>query len=131
MRKVSIACIIDDDPIFVSGIGHLMKLVDFCDETLVYRNGQQALESLLKRQSEGLPLPGIILLDLNMPILDGWEFLDHFPELLSYKDVPLFVVSSSVDPEDVKRAHAYPFVKDYVIKPLNKDQLLALFSKMD
>lgn len=81
MKKIDIACIVDDDPIFVYGAKRMMQLENFCNGFLVFNNGQEALLKLTKLVSSGKNLPDLILLDLNMPIMDGWQFLDRFTQI--------------------------------------------------
>lgn len=73
--------------------------------------------------------PVILLLDINMPLMDGWEFLDKFNRVLtanndSIKDrLIIYVLSSSVDKKDIARAHLYSNVTDYLVKPITKDTI--------
>lgn len=123
MSKIDIACVIDDDPIFVFGIKKVMQLIDFCEGILVFKNGQEALNNLKAIISAKEQLPDIILLDLNMPILDGWQFLEEFIQIPCNKKILIYVVSSSVDPEDVLRAKSYENVSDYIVKPISVAKL--------
>ena len=67
-------------------------------------------------------LPDILFLDLFMPIMDGWQFLEEFlsvkPNLA--KPILIYVVSSSIYPEDISKAKSYSDVFDYIIKPITK-----------
>jgi CheY-like chemotaxis protein len=68
-------------------------------------------------------LPDIIFLDINMPVMDGWQFLDSFrniEDMLS-KKITIYLVSSSVDKNDMSRSKQISLVKDYLIKPVYKD----------
>ena len=78
MAKINTTCIIDDDPIFVYSTKRIMKEVDFSDEIMVFNNGQDAIDGLSDMVENNLKLPPVIFLDLNMPIMNGWEFLDDF-----------------------------------------------------
>ncbi|MBW1294324.1 response regulator [Aquimarina litoralis] len=123
MSKIDIACVIDDDPIFVFGIKKVMQLIDFCKGILVFKNGQEALNNLKAIISAKEQLPDVILLDLNMPVLDGWQFLEEFIKIPCDKKILIYVVSSSVDPEDVLRAKSYENVSDYIVKPISVAKL--------
>lgn len=81
MKKIDIACVIDDDPIFVFGIKKIMEVIGFCKSLMVFRDGSEALNNLKAIISAKEKLPDVILLDLNMPILDGWQFLEEFVKI--------------------------------------------------
>jgi len=130
MGKFKNGCIIDDDPISVFGIKKSMRDLDFCDNIIVYTNGQEALEGLTKTTQEGKKLPSIILLDINMPIMDGWEFLEDFVKIPNSNtdEVTIFVISSSIDPRDFLKAKSFSVVNNYIIKPIFKKDLVKLLS---
>ncbi|WP_405400504.1 response regulator [Maribacter sp. Asnod2-G09] len=125
MNKVQNCCIIDDDPIFVYGTKRIIKEVDFATSVLVYSNGQEALDGLTKLCMAREPLPDVIFLDLNMPILNGWEFLDEFKNCKSKrsKKIVIYIISSSVDPRDLERVKNYEQVDTYILKPITPDDL--------
>jgi len=123
MNKIDVACIIDDDPIFVFGAKRMMELSDFCDSFMVFKNGQEALNSLKPIMIAGENVPDIILLDINMPIMDGWQFLDEFVNIESHKLLTIYIVSSSIDPVDINRAKHYKTISNYIIKPISTDTL--------
>jgi CheY-like chemotaxis protein len=123
MKKIDIACIIDDDPIFVYGAQALMQLTNFCNSMMVYNNGEEALNNLKVLLSSGEKLPDVILLDLNMPIMDGWEFLEEFTKIKTEKEITIFIVTSSIDPNDVEKAKTYSEVSNYIVKPVTTESL--------
>ncbi|ADY28918.1 MULTISPECIES: response regulator [Cellulophaga] len=125
MNKIFSACIIDDDPIFVYGTKRIMKEVGFSEEIEVFENGLDAIEELTQKSIVEKKLPRLIFLDLNMPIMNGWEFLDDFvkiPEAIR-KDVVIYIVSSSIDPRDIERVKTYDIVTDYILKPVTPKDL--------
>ena len=119
MNKINLACIIDDDPIFVRVVKKMLELANFCSEIRVFQNGQEALDGL--RQIPADQRPDIIFLDLNMPELNGWGFLEAFEQLSLPESTLLYVVSSSIDPEEKEKARSYHFVQDFIEKPLTLD----------
>ncbi|MGO4912673.1 MULTISPECIES: response regulator [unclassified Leeuwenhoekiella] len=123
MKKIKLACIVDDDPIFVFGIKKMMKLTEFCENFLVFSNGQEALDSLIAIIQKGEDVPQLILLDLNMPVMDGWEFLEEFTKVNPPKEITIYILTSSIDPRDLKRAKKFNSVSNYVIKPITVEQL--------
>ena len=121
MNSINKCCIIDDDPIFIYGTKRLINEVEFCDEVIVYNNGEEAFSALSEMVAREQSLPEVIFLDLNMPIMNGWEFLDEFlklpPETLQH--VSMYILSSSVDPRDLEKVKEYGIINNYILKPLS------------
>ncbi|HMV45843.1 MAG TPA: response regulator [Leptospiraceae bacterium] len=98
----------------------------------IFNNGQDAIEFLKENTDKEEILPEIIFLDLSMPILDGWGFLDEYlfikPKL--NKKIELFILSSSVSPHDVERAKKNLDVSDFIIKPMSKKGFIHIIEQM-
>lgn len=134
-QKVELACIIDDDKIYVNLVKKIIEIKKKLSENLlVYKNGKEALD-YFKDTMEGATdeekLPDIIFLDLNMPVMDGWEFLNEFIKIKNHlnKKITLYVVSSSIDPRDLERAKSFNLVTDYLIKPIELKKFEKIFEK--
>lgn len=123
MKKIDLACIIDDDPIFIFGAKKIMELGNICNSFMVFHNGDEAINSLKPIIRSNQQLPDVILLDLNMPIMDGWQFLDEFVKISCPKPVTIYIVTSSIDPADVERAKSYSSVNNYLVKPITSNNL--------
>lgn len=125
MKKIETVCIIDDDPIFIYGTKRLMAEVDFCENVLVFENGQDAVDGLNSITASGEKLPSFIFLDLNMPIMNGWEFLEDFVKIPNHNrnKVTIYIISSSVDPRDLERIKTYKVVNNYILKPISTEDL--------
>ncbi|MBR9853375.1 MAG: response regulator [Algicola sp.] len=125
MGLLDIAFIVDDDPIHQFGMKILLERIKFSNEVLIYQNGQEAMDALTQLIENGKKLPSVIFLDLNMPIKDGWGFLDDFVEIphQNREKVVIYVVSSSINPSDQEKAKNYAVVSNYIVKPINKGQL--------
>lgn len=123
-------CIIDDDPIYVFTVRHLLKNIFFEGEVVVYKDGKEAFEGLKATEMRGEPLPELILLDLNMPVWDGWDFLKEFGKTEQAENVKVCVVSSSDHPDDVGRAEQHPLVDDMYLKPLTAEILKKLIGSL-
>ena len=127
----NLACIIDDDAVYISLIKKVIETKNLCNNLLVFKNGKQSLEyfqtQLLKFNNS--QIPEIIFLDLNMPVMDGWEFIEHFKKIKSKfkKTIKLYVVSSSINPLDVDKAKSFSEVNDYIVKPIHIQQLENIF----
>ncbi|GAB3634902.1 response regulator [Hymenobacter arcticus] len=85
----------------------------------VFSNGQLALDSLLAALHAGQAIPTLILLDLDMPVMDGWEFLDALAALPEAAAAQVFVLTSSIDPAERARAKTHPKIRAYFTKPLD------------
>ncbi len=131
MKKVEIACIIDDDPIFVFGTRKLMELGGFCNSLMIFHNGHDAIVRFEAIIAAGHNLPEVILLDLNMPVMDGWEFLDEFVKIPVPQKIHIYVVTSSIDPDDMERAKHYDAVSNYVVKPVTMENLKNMLAVMN
>jgi len=133
MGKINLVVIIDDDPIYVFGLQKLIEIDNFASEVKTFINGKEALEYIENSFKESLNLPDVILLDINMPVMNGWEFLDLINPLskLYSKKLNIYVVSSSVSDEDRTRALSFSIVKDYLIKPITLESFEKIRSKIE
>ncbi|MCK0189432.1 response regulator [Arenibacter sp. F20364] len=130
--KIETVCIIDDDPIFVYGTKVLLNYNgSFCSTVIVHEDGKEALDSLTAMVKSGEQLPDVIFLDLNMPVMDGWEFLDEFVRLPLKNKPRVYIVSSSIDNLDIEKANGYDIVKDFIVKPLSDSILADLFKNIE
>ncbi len=118
---------VDDDPITLMLCRKVIVKAEFAKETDAAQNGEEALQyfdNLLV--DENKDIPKLILLDLNMPVMGGWEFLDNFSHGVyrsAFNDVKVIVLSSTIDPEDVEKAKKYEMVVDFVSKPITIEML--------
>ncbi|WP_295672795.1 response regulator [uncultured Mucilaginibacter sp.] len=132
-RSVSVL-LVDDDEInnFISI--KLIKKALLNTEIMACLNGKFAIDQLVEIQrNDPAKLPDYILLDINMPIMNGWEFLDEYNRLNidPLGKTKIFIISSSVFSNDINKARSYPLVKDFISKPLNVDKIVELFKVED
>lgn len=123
---------IDDDPITLMLCKMVILKASFSHEITTFKNGEEALNYFKKikqadadADGELTKLPQLIFLDLNMPIMSGWEFLNTFgtAEYSDYNTIKIIILSSTIDPEDLLRAKKYPMVIDFLPKPITKEML--------
>lgn len=130
MKTINTACIIDDDAIFRFGTKKMMETTDFCHNFLVYKNGKEAYDDLIPKLKQNADLPDVILLDLNMPIMDGWQLLDELIKIPNSKNIPIYIVSSSVDSRDFEKAKSYELVSNYIVKPFSVSKIKSLLQEL-
>lgn len=120
--------IIDDDPIIRKIIQKMIYIVDVSVICYHCENGEVGLSFLKKLQ--GSTDPVIVLLDINMPILDGWGVLDEVEKmnLEMIDNVKFYIVSSSTDDSDKLKSQGYPLIKKFYSKPLSKQDIIAVLN---
>lgn len=127
MRKINDIAIIDDDPITVFGLRKLIGTAVECEKIESFANGKLAFEGIREKLEEEKAIPEIIFLDINMPIMDGWEFLKEFINLSIPKKVRINVVTSSIDPFDQKKWEFYKDKTHHLItfnqKPIDRNKI--------
>lgn len=125
MRSPKI-CVIDDDKIYQFTTKKIISNAGIKEEVLMFSDAENALDFFHKEIQNKDQLPDIIFLDINMPFMDGWQFLDAFGEIFPQfpKTIEVFLVSSSVDEADTDRAAKIPIISGYIFKPFTKEKLL-------
>ena len=124
MKKINTLCLVDDDNGFQFLTKRALEQTNMVGEVKVFSNGLEAINFLKDTVENKEELPEVILLDLNMPIMDGWEFVDEYLSLLPKlkKKIYLYIVSSSISQRDYEKAKSYSTITDYIVKPLTKDK---------
>jgi CheY-like chemotaxis protein len=116
---------IDDDLITLALCEMVIKKSAFAEDVVSAKNGKEGLNyfsAFFSKSNTNLPeeAPQLIFLDLNMPVMNGWDFLEEY--LMKYADrlpkTKVIIVSSTVNPEDFSRANRYEIVIDFINKPL-------------
>lgn len=127
MKTINSICIIDDDPITVFGMRKILESVVECKEIETFSNGKLAIDEIRNRINNGNPIPEVIFLDINMPIMDGWQFLEEFINLGITECIRVNIVTSSIDTADHDRWKSFESKTHHTItfnnKPLRKENL--------
>lgn len=127
---------IDDDPITLMLCKKVITKSEFSNEIITAQNGEEALHhfNTLKYTSNKniTKRPQLIFLDLNMPVMGGWEFLDHFTSMdySEFNSANVIVLSSTIDPDDLAKAKKYPIIIDFLSKPITLPMLEYLKKKI-
>ena len=129
--KTPIIALVDDDKVFQLTTLRTIQAAKLTDRILQFENGEEALSFLKQHAMETDNLPDYIFLDINMPFVDGWMFLEDFATLKTdlQKDISIYMVSSSIDPKDVNRAKGNKNVQDYITKPVSREKLTELLKR--
>ena len=127
---------VDDDPIALLLSKLVISKANFASQIVTCVNGEEAMKYLENpetiEENSNSEQPLLILLDLNMPVMDGWEFLEQFSSKLQdiYNSTKIILLSSSIDPNDIKKSKDFSMVVDFLPKPLTKEMLTLISEKI-
>jgi CheY-like chemotaxis protein len=117
---------VDDDPITLMLCKKVISKAAFSNHIITAQNGEEAINLFrnLLDDSEKT-VPELIFLDLNMPIMGGWEFLEEFskPTFKQFHNIKVIVLSSTIDPEDLEKIKEFPMVMNFLPKPISLSML--------
>ena len=126
---------IDDDPITLMLFKKVVQKASFSEEIITASNGQDAItqiNTINNDISNQKKKPQLIFLDLNMPVMGGWEFIDLFNSSysLNLNNTKIIILTSTIDPEDIKKSKSYPNVIEFLPKPITIEMLNHLKTKL-
>ncbi|MBV7531501.1 response regulator [Chitinophaga sp. sic0106] len=123
MNLIDMIFIVDDDPIHQQIAKIMIERQGISTNIRVFSDAQDVLDYFRENTNVAAALPDLILLDLNMPVMDGWEFLEEYATFQAElpKSIKIFVLTSSIDEKDKERVRSYSFVSGYLTKPLSKE----------
>ena len=127
MKKINKVLLIDDDEICNELNLLTIKKSNFSENIDIVYNGEEALEYFFKKKYND-EFPDIIFLDINMPRMDGFEFLDKVKEntTLALHNARIYLLTSSINQSDISKAKNYA-IDGFLNKPLTKNKLQELF----
>ncbi len=130
MSKFKDVFVVDDDKVYHFIIKKLLTKNNIDVKPSFYLNGLEAIEEIKGKIKLGISLPDLILLDINMPIMDGWQFLDELKKSndIVDKNTTIYLVSSSDSISDINKAKEYQDqIKDFFFKPMTAEDLWKIF----
>lgn len=120
--------IVDDDPITVKICEMVIQNTKFGNKISHFPDGQKCINFFANyfeknKKDQSNPIPELIFLDLNMPVMDGWKFLEHYSNKYSNRlpNTKIAILTSSINPQDFMKAQEYKDVIDFIHKPLLAD----------
>jgi|MDTD01.1.fsa_nt_gb CheY-like chemotaxis protein len=127
--KINLACVVDDDSTYTYSVSRILKTSTVFNNYVVFNNGFEAMEYFKTVLKDADKIPDILFLDINMPMMDGWHFLEEFAEIKPHlaKAVTIYMVSSSILDVDINRAKKLSNVTGYIVKPINIEQFEKIF----
>lgn len=135
MKSLDCILLVDDDSASNFLTERLLRKVNLANNIMVRSNGKEDLDYLTlayNKEDDEFPRPDLILLDLKMPLVDGWEFLEAYqalPEELR-ESVVIIMLTTSLRDQDRERAESTGLVKGYINKPLSADVLLPILEEL-
>lgn len=119
-------CLVDDDMVYQYVAKKTIESTGLSESIIQFNNGEEALVFFKDNTTNDAFLPDIIFLDINMPVMNGWEFLEAYSHIapLMPKDIPVVIVSSSLDDYDFNKSKEFPVVTRFITKPILRDKFI-------
>ncbi len=128
MSKIESVLLIEDDNVEILKFQRVLKQLNIKNKFYISKNGEEALSYLKNEEKE---LPDLILLDLNMPRMDGFEFLEAIKNTV-YEKIPVIILTTSNLDQDIEKSKEYK-IKGYVVKHIRyedyKAEIKQIFNK--
>ena len=122
MPNVNSIVVIDDDPIVGLIVERANLKVQLAEHVQCFYSAVDGLDYLTGLANQHKEAPEIIFLDICMPIVNGWQFLEQF-ETIGWSETTIYMLASSTDQEQINRAKKVAHVADYIVKPLTVERL--------
>ncbi len=124
--------LVEDSPIFCFLFRKNLEAYPKCKITLQeFENGVEAMKYFVDHSSDPDAFPHILFVDINMPLMNGFELLDNLVEkgFTFIHEIPVYIVSSSDMELDKNKSLEYPFIKEYIVKPIDGNKVFQLLDE--
>lgn len=128
MKKLGCILLIDDDEATNNLSKMIFSRLDLCDKIEVAENGKEGIDYISNCTEDDLP--DLILLDINMPLMNGFEFLEEYQKLPEDRknSVTLLMLTTSQNPDDMARANSFKELAGFINKPMTKGRVEEIWS---
>lgn len=125
--------IVDDDRLQVAALQKIITDTNLAAGISVFGNGQEAVDYLANLSQQGDSLPHVIFLDINMPVMNAWRFLELFTRMkrLLYRPIPIYVVTGSTEGTDMAQSRHHAAVRGYITKPVSKEKIRQVLESLE
>jgi CheY-like chemotaxis protein len=130
MKKINLVCVVEDDLLHQMITKKLLERTGLVDRIIIFKNGKDAYDTLKSLVLNKDQLPKLIFLDLNMPIWDGWTFLEEFTKIPVDELITIYILTSSDNDADIRRAEKFNLVNKYLIKPIDISQIKSILLQL-
>lgn len=135
LEKLNRVLCVNDNDITLFLLKRTLSKINFADQIVEKKDGLEALNYCRMLIEENQPFdnyPKVIFLDLHMPVMDGWEFLNKFSSEIwpFFKETKIIITSQSIDTQDFIRAKEHPFVIDFLKHPITIEYLINLHESL-
>ena len=129
VKKLPIIGIIDDDTIYHFILTSIINKNKLAESILSFLDGEKAIQYLTENKMNNEKIPDVLFLDVNMPIMDGWMFIEEYVRIKTdiTKKTLVFMLSSSANRIDIERADKISEISNYIIKPINLEEVKIIF----
>ena len=133
MSKPFIICIVDDDDIYKFTMKKMIEMNKLARKLIIFSDGEEAINFMIDNVANSVNLPDVIFLDINMPIMDGFQFMEEYVKLKPKvgKKITIYMVTSSVDSADIDRAKSIAEISDYIVKPIKSEDLKNIIDDLE
>jgi CheY-like chemotaxis protein len=130
MNKIKNVCVVDDDELFQFVMRQHFERLELVEHIHKFTDGEQALNYIRQNLDTPENLPDLVLLDVNMPYMDGWQFMREYVKLPMHKQIKVYILTSSTHESDLQKAKEFPTLAGYLVKPIGKNIIKEILSEL-